>query len=103
MVIDPNNIANAGSSGAKSKPASVEPANATVKANSKAPATSSNADSVFLSAEAQSLGKVEAAITATPDVNSEKVAAVRSAIESGQYRVDPQAIAEKIANQDPLI
>ncbi len=101
MVIDPNNIANTGSAGAKSKSASAEPAAGLSKQSPKsAPSVPSTADSVSLSAEAQSLGKVESAIAASPEIDSAKVDSVRSAIQSGQYQIDAEAIAEAIVSQE---
>jgi len=102
MVIDPNNIANTGGAGVKSRSVPVESSAKSSKSSEK-PATTSNADSVSLSAEAQSLGKLEASIAASPDVDTAKVESVRNAIASGEYKVDADAIAEKALSQDLLL
>lgn len=102
MVIDPNNIGSVSGSSAKGKLAGGERVSEQkprgTAADKKDPAPPAG-DSVSLSAEAQSIGKLEAAISATPDVDSARVESVRHSLQSGQYRIDADAIAEKILNQ----
>lgn len=102
MVIDPNNIANTGSAGAKSKAPSAEPASG-LRQRAPVKAAGDSSDSVSFSAEAQSLAKVESAIASSPDVDSAKVDAIRAQLQSGQYRIDAEALANKILNQDTLV
>lgn len=102
MVIDPNNINGTGA-GARAKLANTERAQGQKtahSASSPASAESNTSDSVSLSAQAQSLGKLEAAIASVADVDAEKVEAVRAALQSGQYRIDVEAIAEKILQRE---
>ena len=103
MVIDPNNIANTASAGAKNKAPSSESAAAVTKSNSEKPSSNASSDSVSLSAEAQSLGKLESSIAAEPEVDAAKVASIRNAIQSGQYQVNAEQIADKIIRQDSLV
>lgn len=51
---------------------------------------------VKLSAEAQSLTQLEAQIKVAPDVDSDKVNALRAAIADGSYRVDAERVADKL-------
>lgn len=99
MVIDPNNIVGAGAGNAgKAKAAASSRAEAPTKVAEKAPKAA--ADSVSLSAQAQSMAKLEAALAEAPEVNSAKVEELRQAIASGQYRVQVEALAEKILSED---
>ncbi|MCW8884661.1 MAG: flagellar biosynthesis anti-sigma factor FlgM [Motiliproteus sp.] len=56
------------------------------------------AGSVTLSTEAQSLQKLEEQVGQLPDVNSERVAAIKAAIEDGSYSVDAEKLAASIIN-----
>lgn len=53
---------------------------------------------VKLSAEAQSLKQLETQIKAAPDVDSDKVNALRAAIAEGSYQVNADSVAEKLLN-----
>jgi negative regulator of flagellin synthesis FlgM len=103
MVIDPNNIANTGNASTQSKAANAGAASGIKKSVSNTPNTAADAkDSVSLSQQGQSLGKVESAIAASPEVDQAKVDAIRTAIQSGQYRIDAESIADKMLSQDTL-
>lgn len=99
MVIDPNNIGSANAANAKSRPASTERAGTEPKTLNAAPSKKAG-DTVSLSPEAQSITKIETAIANSPDVDSDKVSAVRSALQSGQYTINADAIADRLLNQD---
>jgi len=103
MVIDPNNIANTGNTGVKNRTAPVAPSAKSSQSSDVSPSKSGAADSVSLSPEAQSIGRLESAIAASPEVNTQKVDAIRNALASGQYQIDADAIAEKLLQQDSLI
>ena len=59
-------------------------------------ARSAATDSVSLSERAARLQGLEAIITNTPEVDSERVAAVRQAIADGSYVVDTARLAEQL-------
>lgn len=103
MVIDPNNIGNATTANAKGKLASAPRVTTKVQDAETENSNSSSGDSVSLSSQAQSLGKLEAAVDNASSVDSDKVSAVKSALQSGQYRIDADAIAAKILDQDALL
>ena len=65
-------------------------------------AAKASADSVNLSSQAQSLKVVEEKIQKLPSVNEKKVAEIKAALASGQYRVDDLVIAEKLLGFDEL-
>lgn len=53
---------------------------------------------VKLSAEAQSLTQLETQLKAAPDVDSDKVNALRAAIADGSYQINAERVAEKLLN-----
>ncbi len=58
--------------------------------------SSSQADSVQITDSARTLAALSQAVSATPDINQERVAAVQQAIDSGQYTINPQHIADRM-------
>ncbi len=54
---------------------------------------------VNLSERAQDMKKVRAAMDSTPDVDEAKVAKFKSLINSGNYKVDSGAVADKMVNE----
>ncbi|MFK7731999.1 MAG: flagellar biosynthesis anti-sigma factor FlgM [Pseudomonadales bacterium] len=74
---------------------SVNPVADKASSNSSAGANS-EAGSVQLSSQAQSLAAVEAKAKAASEVNAEKVASIRTAIADGSYSIDAVHVAEKL-------
>ena len=105
MVIDTNNINNASASSARSR--SAAPVAATTTPSTPQPATeapaASGSNNVVLSQEAQSLARLQAKISSLPDVNMQRVAAIKQAIAEGRFEVNPDRIAENMLNQDELL
>jgi negative regulator of flagellin synthesis FlgM len=62
--------------------------------------TPSSGDHVTLTDSARSLQKLSDAIAAAPAVDHAKVAAVKSSIAAGTYRIDAQRVADKLLNLD---
>ncbi|HMK42650.1 MAG TPA: flagellar biosynthesis anti-sigma factor FlgM [Dissulfurispiraceae bacterium] len=56
-------------------------------------------DQVTLSSAAGQQANLAAAVQGMPDIRAEKVEAVRSALESGKYVVQGQAVAEKLLKE----
>ncbi len=56
-------------------------------------------DRISLSGRAREIGDLVDAVNALPDVRLDKVAAVRKAIESGTYVVDPARIAQRMIDE----
>ncbi len=56
---------------------------------------------VNLSARARDAQKIRDVAMSTPDVDQEKVAKFKAMIERGEYKVDPEALADRIV-QDEL-
>lgn len=57
-------------------------------------------DTVALTDGARLLAKVESAVAQAPDVDVERVEAVKAAIQDGSYQIDDQQIADKILRSD---
>lgn len=102
MVIDPGNNINTQSqstgrarqqqAGAVDKGSERPAAQSDVKKN--------DGDSVSLSSASLSIAKVEAKLSELGDVDAAKVAEVKSAISSGSYKIDADAIADKISVEE---
>ncbi|MBU2887264.1 flagellar biosynthesis anti-sigma factor FlgM [Gilvimarinus agarilyticus] len=60
-------------------------------------------DQVVLSAEAQSLSRLQEAVDTAPDVDSDKVAEIKQAIAEGRFEINAERLAEAILSQDDLI
>ena len=98
MVIDPGNNLNAANnaSAGKTRQANAQP----TEGSAKKSASTQTSDSVSLSTTGQNMAKLEAAVAQTPAVDEAKVAQVKAAITSGQYKVDADSIADKMLAQD---
>lgn len=68
------------------------------EANAKA----HSGDRVEFSARSREMQKIYEVLQSAPDVRSEKVSEIRKRIEEGQYRVDSDALAEKIIKESLL-
>ncbi|GGA65544.1 hypothetical protein GCM10011369_03730 [Neiella marina] len=53
-------------------------------------------DSVSLTQQAQSLGSMQRAMASSPSFSQERVANIKKAIAEGQYKVDPEKLAQKL-------
>lgn len=59
-------------------------------------------DSVSLSSGAQALKSAGDKLQELPEVNEQRVAEIRAALESGQYQVDDLVVADKLLATDDL-
>lgn len=103
MVIDTNNI---NSSGGTSRSRSSAPVVTTSTKTQAAPVAApepSAKDNVVLSSEAQNLVRLQAKISSLPDVNLDRVAAIKQAIAEGRFEINAERIAENMLNQDELL
>src|SRR5271165_3684214 len=64
--------------------------------STSAGSTSQTGDHVTLTDSARALQKIEEAVAKTPVVNTEKVAAVKQAVNSGTYKIDAARVADKL-------
>ncbi len=72
------------------------PAGAPPSASRKATETTRNVDNVSLSSTTQDLQKIQQAMATEPQERTERVATLKAAVESGQYTVDPEKVAERM-------
>lgn len=71
------------------------------KANT-AVSNTSEGDSVNLSQAGSTLSRLETAVASASDVDTQKVDAIRKAIDEGSYTIDANAIAQKLLADDSL-
>lgn len=53
-------------------------------------------DSVSLTQQAQTLGQMQKTLSSTPSFNQERVASIKKAIADGEYKVNPEKLAQKL-------
>ena len=104
MVIDTNNINAPGAGIARGRTAPSGGANtAPTPPLGNQTDSSKSADSVELSQQAQTMSRIESGIKASPDVDMDKVEAIKTAIAEGRFEINADAIADKMMNQDELL
>ena len=84
----------------ETKPVRVAPGAPVHKRLDQAAATTESsyeaASDVQLTGTARSLASIEQGLHAMPAIDEQRVAAVRQRLESGDYKIDPQRIADKM-------
>ncbi|WP_027330835.1 flagellar biosynthesis anti-sigma factor FlgM [Marinimicrobium agarilyticum] len=104
MVIDSNNGIKPGSSNSgSSRPAGVTPKDTGAPSKADSQSSTTRRDSVNLSAEAQSMNRLEENLAKLPDVDSERVTSLKNAIAEGRFEIDAERIAQNMLNQDDLL
>jgi len=78
-----------------------EAASKTGSAKSKAKKAESTeaGDRVNLSDRARIAGKARAAVEEAPEVRVERVESIKAQVEAGEYRVDPEEVAQKMVDE----
>ena len=79
-----------------------EPADGHTKATPASAEAGASADSVNLSAAGHSLSRLESTVGSASDVDTNRVNAIRQAIEDGSYSIDADAIATKLLDSDAI-
>ncbi|MGI1677404.1 MAG: flagellar biosynthesis anti-sigma factor FlgM [Cellvibrionaceae bacterium] len=106
MIIDPNNrLPTGGALNTRSNPATGVEGTSDRQSQSKDTGATSGADldSVNLSPEAQALKRLEAQIQNAPEIDSEKVAAIKKAIANGNFQINVERIVERMLEQDSFL
>ncbi len=98
MVINTNFNNASGASGPRSN--KTEATNSSGPSNTKADPSKDSGDSVNLSSEAQVLAQLEAQVKSTPDVDAERVATIKAAIDSGTYEFNAERVAQRMLDAD---
>ncbi|MDH5483896.1 MAG: flagellar biosynthesis anti-sigma factor FlgM [Gammaproteobacteria bacterium] len=73
------------------------------KTVSQAESRPASGDTVSLSAEGLQIGELKQQLDALPDVDAEKVAAIKQEIARGNYPLDPERIAENLINLEKAL
>jgi len=99
MMIDSNNSLNTATNGAKSRAPVADKASPDTAAQAS---PKQQASDVSLSNQAQQLSRLEAQVSNSPDVDSDRVAELQKAIADGTFSTDPVSIADKMLEQDDI-
>jgi len=84
--------------------AAVENRNTAPRGQDAPPATGSGgADRVSLTGQAHQLRALESGLESQPVVDSQRVEAVRSAVEQGTFTINPERIAEKLISLEQAL
>lgn len=62
----------------------------------KTAAVSTDSDRVELSAGSMDVQKIQEVLQQTPDVRTEQVEALKARVDSGEYQVEPQQVADRM-------
>jgi len=100
MVIDPNNIIGGSGSTGRSRVSGASAQERKPASGAAAKVVEKSGDNVSLSSQAQTLARLESSVASVGDVDSAKVNSVRSAISNGSYKIDADAIAGALLDQD---
>lgn len=74
-------------------------ARATAQANKEAKAGSSEGAKAEISAKGREVANAKAAASAAPEVREEKIAELKRKIAAGSYKVDAEAVADKMVDE----
>lgn len=91
----------------QSKPAGAQapkrPGDATAEKSAPASADAAGADAISLTETATRLKVIEARLEHLPDVDRERVEALRTLIDAGDYEINAKQIANKLAELERLL
>jgi negative regulator of flagellin synthesis FlgM len=82
--------------GGKTKPDAASPQKPVSDENTKAISSGNHSDQVKLSSSSMNIQQVEAEVSKMPDVDDKTIDRIRSAIDSGEYKIDYQQLAGKM-------
>lgn len=103
MVIDPNHGIKPGQGDTHRPAPTGGRENKTAGTGTEQTRQGGTRDSVELSAQGQSMSRLEERVGQLPDVDSERVANIKQAILEGRFEVDAERVAERLLNQDELL
>jgi negative regulator of flagellin synthesis FlgM len=90
--------------GVDTKPVRVAPTSNAPKrhdqAMEKAGSSADSGSNVRLTGAARSLAALEQSLHTLPAVDEQRVAAVKRRLESGEYQIDPQRVADKLLHME---
>lgn len=98
MTININNLSNSNSVNQSTKQQAEVKQQAAQTANTAAQANNVGKDSVSLTPQAKQMAELQKKSNDAPEVNQKKVEQLKKAIESGEYKINPEKLAASIAN-----
>lgn len=102
MVIEPGSNFNPANSSANRSASAKTEAKTVDSHGSSAAGANSSPDQVSLSVTGQTIANLEAKVSSSSEVNSQKVADIKASLNSGSYEINTTAIAGKIAAEENL-
>ncbi|MEA2078454.1 MAG: flagellar biosynthesis anti-sigma factor FlgM [Pseudomonadota bacterium] len=104
MEIENNRIASlVTQTSGQSAPVEKQGHGSTNSASRESAVTHSGADRISLTGEARQLQELETRLASQPVVDSQRVEAVRSAVENGTFTINPERIAEKMMSLEEAL
>ncbi len=104
MEIENNRVATLVTSGnSQGTPVENQGGEKSATKSADAGAASAGADRVSLTGEARQLQALETRIASEPVVDTQRVNAVRSAVENGTFTINPERIAEKMMSLEQAL
>lgn len=103
MIFDINNIHSGSARASQSRNGSAPIEVKAPVTASPASAPSNEGDKVVLSQEAQGMNRLQSKMATTPDIDMDKVEAIKQAIAEGKFEFNAERIAENMLNQDDLL
>lgn len=103
MVIDINNNFSSNAASASRNRANAPATGKESPAPAETIPAKSGKDQVVISEQAQGLRKLQTSIGNLPDVDSDRVNALRQAIAEGKFEINADRIAENMLNQEALL
>ncbi|MFQ3171202.1 MAG: negative regulator of flagellin synthesis FlgM [Oleispira sp.] len=82
--------------GGRTKTDATNPQNQNKEDNTKTASTAGSGDQVKLSSSSLNIQQVEAQVSKMPDVDDKTIDRIRTAIDSGEYKIDYQQLAGKM-------
>lgn len=73
-----------------------KPAKSTLESKNLSVRLSTDEDTVQLTSVAQDIKKASDASTTEPVVNEKRIAEIKTALEAGDYKIDPERVANKM-------
>jgi negative regulator of flagellin synthesis FlgM len=82
--------------GGRAKTDAASPQNQKPEENTKTASSVGTSDQVKLSSTSMNIQQIEAEVSKMPDVDDQTIDRIRSAIDSGEYKIDYQQLAGKM-------
>ncbi len=103
MVININNLGHPVNSGSQSGKADVAASPQQKSGDSATAEKTPDGSQVELSSQASTLKTAEEKIQSLPEVDSDRVASIKAALEKGDFKIDNQSLADKMLATDALL